>query len=269
MAFARLESRQRAIDSLLAVVSFRELLRNLILKELKLRYRRSVLGFVWTMLNPLLMMVVITVAFSTIMKFSMANYSIFLLSALLPWTMFIQATTGGLRSIVDNAHLIHKVYVPKAVFPLAVVGSSLVNFFLSLIPLFLLMVALGVPLRPAVLILPLAIVILAIFTTGTALIFSCLNVFYRDFTHMTPVLLSAWFYLTPIIYPINILPASYQPYLKLNPMYHVVKSFRSALYYGHSPSLLSLGYAGLFAMLLLVVGWFIFQRYEHDFVFYV
>lgn len=269
MALARLESRQRAIDSLLAVVSFRELLRNLILKELKLRYRRSVLGFLWTMLNPLLMMVVITVAFSTIMKFSMAHFSIFLLTALLPWIMFMQATTGALRSIVDNAHLIHKVYVPKAIFPLAVVGSSLVNFFLSLIPLFVLMVALGVPIRPAVLVLPLAIVILTIFATGTALIFSCLNVFYRDFTHMTEVLLNALFYATPIIYPLHVLPSSYHPYFKLNPMYHVLQCFREPLYEGVVPSALTFGIAGLTAVSLFVVGWVFFQRYEHDFVFYV
>lgn len=269
MAYAVSRPRTKALDPIKEVLAFRELLRNLILKELKLRYRRSVLGFIWTMLNPLLMMVVITLAFSTIMKFSMTHFSIFLLTALLPWTMFFQGTMGALRSIVDNAHLIHKVYVPKAVFPLAVVGSSLVNFCLSLVPLFILMVVVRIPLSPAVVVLPVSILILTIFSTGTALIFSGLNVFYRDFTHMTEVLLNAWFYLTPIIYPMKIIPSSLHGLFKLNPMYYIIQCFRDPLYGGSLPSMSSLGISFLAALALLGLGWVFFKRYEEDFVFYV
>ena len=170
-------ARKSAIAELL---QYRELVALLVVRELKVRYKRSVLGLLWTMLNPLLLMVVYTVVFATIMRAPQRNFAIFLLSGLLPWLFFSTSVLQGLNSILTNQELIRKVRLPQAVFPLSVVGSNLVNFSLSLAPLLLLMAVLGQPFTPALLFIPVAIFILAVFTSGVTLLFATFTVFFRD-----------------------------------------------------------------------------------------
>src|SRR5215469_15249893 len=214
---------------------YRELIWALALKELKVRYKRSVLGFLWALLNPALMMVVLTVVFSTIVRFGIPNYSIFLLSVLLPWTFFSQSLSYGVECIVNNGDLIKKVAVPKMVFPIAAVLSNTINLFLSLIPMALLVIALRHPFYKTWLYLPVPILALLMFTIGMACLAATANVFYRDVSHILQVVLSAWFYFTPIIYALDFVPEHMRWLFKINPIIYVMNGFRLAIYYGQLP----------------------------------
>ena len=223
------------------LVSYRELLVNLVVRDLKLRYKNSVLGFLWSLVNPLLMMLVFTAVFSFMMPNTQIRlFPVFALCAILPWNFFNAALSESVHSIVDNAHLIKKVYFPREVLPISVVASNLVNFLLALLVLFLMLFASGIGVTKWVVFLPLIVLAQFLFTLGWALILSTMNVFYRDTGIIMNVVLMAWFFLTPIIYPIDILPASRQllglalPVRRLvyilNPMASIVASYRTILY---------------------------------------
>ena len=186
---------------------YRELIWALALKELKIRYKRSVLGFMWALLNPAFMMLVLTLVFSTIMRFPIPHYAIFLLSVLLPWTFFAQSLSYAVEAIVTNGDLIKKVAVPKLVFPMAAVVSNIINLLLSLIPLMILVPLMRHPFYWTWIYLPVPLLALVIFTTGMTFFFAAANVYYRDVAHILQVVLSAWFYVTPIIYSIDMMPA--------------------------------------------------------------
>ena len=248
---------------------YRELIWALALKELRVRYKRSVLGFVWALLNPLLMMLVLTVVFGTLMRFTIPHYSIFLLSMLLPWTFFSQGLAYSVESIVGNGELLKKVRVATLVFPLAAVVSNVINFLLSLIPLMLLIVALRFPLHWTWIYLPVPMLALFLFTLGAAFFFATINVYYRDVSHIIQIILSAWFYFSPVIYSLDFIPAKYHWLFRMNPMLYVLNGFRLSIYYGLLPSLPSVGMSLASGFVALIVGFMIFRRYENSFVYYV
>ena len=248
---------------------YRQLIWALALKELKVRYKRSVLGFLWALLNPALMMLVMTLVFSTIFQFAIKHYAIFLLSVLLPWTFFAQSTSYAVEAIVGNADLIRKVKVPKLVFPVAAVVSNVINLLLSLIPLAILVPAMRHPFYWTWLYLPVPMLALIIFTLGATFFFATVNVYYRDFAHIIQVVLSAWFYVTPIIYSLELIPANRQWMFKLNPMLYVINGFRLAVYYGMLPKWTSIAASFVCAFAALFIGYALFRKYQDDFVFYV
>lgn len=248
---------------------YRQLIWALALKELTVRYKRSVLGFMWALLNPALLMLVLSAVFSTIMRFPIPHYPIFLLSVLLPWTFFSQSLSYGVESIVGNAELIKKVSVATLVFPVAAVVANLINLLLSLIPLALLVPLMGHPFHWTWIYLPVPILALSIFTLGVCFLFAAANVYYRDVAHMIQVLLSAWFYLTPIIYSLDFIPEKQRWLFKLNPLIYVINGFRLAVYYGQLPSAKSIAASFVCALAALILGFAVFRRYQHDFVFYV
>jgi ABC-type polysaccharide/polyol phosphate export permease len=254
-------------SALAELLQYRELVALLVVRELKVRYKRSVLGLLWTMLNPLLLMVVYTVVFATIMRAPQRNFAIFLLSGLLPWLFFSTSVLQGLNSILTNQELIRKVRLPQAVFPLSVVGSNLVNFALSLLPLLLLMAVLGQPFTPALLFIPVAIFILAVFTSGVTLLFATFTVFFRDVRHLAEVLLQMLLYLSPVFYDLQMLGQrsdwwfrAFRLFLRLNPLSYLLPLVRDPVYYGRLPSLASLGIASLESALMLAVGFAVFHR---------
>ncbi len=257
------------IKSLAKLIKYREFLKNLVIKDLKVRYKRSVLGFFWTMLNPLLMMIIFTIVFSTIMKFDIKNFSIFLICGLLPWNFFAQSVAMSNMSIVSSAGLIKKVYVPKVIFPLSNVFSNLVNFSLAMVPLFLLFPVMDVKIGATALFLPVAMLIILVFTAGVALVFSTLNVFFRDMSHIIDVVFQAWFYVTPIIYPMSYIPEKYVIFFKLNPMYYIVSCFRMPLYDGVIPDMNTLMMAAGTSILTFLFGWWFFSKCENNFIFYI
>src|SRR5574337_2095715 len=196
---------------------YRELLRQLVIRELKLRYKRSALGFAWTVLNPLLAMVTFTMVFSRIFS-SRPNYSLYVFTALLGWNLFSLGTSRGLDSVVLNGPIIRKVFVPKALFPVAAVASQVVNFVFTLIPLFLLMSSNGAGFSLNLLWLPIPLVSLTCFALGMALLVGTFNVFFRDVKYFYEAGLLAWFYATPIFYPPEIIPDKFKSLLHMNPM---------------------------------------------------
>jgi ABC-type polysaccharide/polyol phosphate export permease len=248
---------------------YRQLIWALAMKELKVRYKRSVLGFLWALLNPALMMLVLTLVFSTIMQFAIKHYAIFLLSVLLPWTFFSQSLGYAVESIVGNGELIKKVAVPKLVFPVAAIVSNIINLLLSLIPLAILVPLMRHPFYWTWLYLPVPMLALIIFTLGVTFLFAAANVYYRDVAHIVQVVLSAWFYFTPIIYGLDFIPPHRQWLFKLNPLLYVTNGFRLAVYYGMLPRWQSVAASFVCAFAALLIGFGVFRKYQHDFVFYV
>lgn len=247
----------------------RELIWALALKELRVRYKRSILGFVWALLNPLLTMLVLTVVFGSLLRFSLPHYSIFLLSMLLPWTFFAQSLAYSVESIVGNGELLKKVRVARLVFPVAALTSNIINFLLSIVPLLFLVVAMRFPLHWTWIYLPIPMLGLFLFTLGTAFLFATVNVFYRDVSHIIQVILQAWFYVSPIIYSLDFVPQRYRWFFQLNPLLYMLNGFRLSIYYGLLPSLSSMCLSLGFGVLALAIGFSIFHRYEKSFVYYV
>lgn len=251
------------------IYRYRELIWALALKELRVRYKRSVLGFLWALLNPLLMMIVLSLVFGTIMRFSIDHYAIFLLSMLLPWTFFTQALSYSVESVVGNADLLKKIRIAKLVFPVSAVLSNIINFLLSLIPLALLVVVLRFPLHWTWVYLPIPMLGLFLFTLGTAFFFAAINVFFRDITHIVQIILSAWFYFSPIIYSLDFIPAKHRWLFKFNPMLYVLNGFRLSIYYGLLPSAKSVAMSLACGLAALFIGFALFRRLQDSFVFYV
>jgi lipopolysaccharide transport system permease protein len=259
----------RRPSPLAEVWRFRQLVALLVMRELKVRYKRSLLGMLWTMLNPLLLMIVYTVVFTTILRAALPNFSIFLLAGLLPWLYFSTALMQGLMSILVNQELVRKIRLPQAVFPLSVVGSNLVNFTLSFVPLFLVMLAVGQPFTPALLFLPVAALILTLFCAGVTLLFATATVFFRDIRHLTEVALQMLLYLSPVLYDLQQLGEHHSWWfslfrleLKLNPLSYLVPLVRDPVYYGRLPSLSAVGIAVACALAALLVGFAVFTRLE-------
>ncbi|HEX4748541.1 MAG TPA: ABC transporter permease [Bryobacteraceae bacterium] len=247
---------------------YRELIWALALKELKIRYKRSFLGFLWALLNPLLQMTVLAVVFSTVMRIPIPHFAVFLISALIPWTFFSQSLLYAADSIVNNSDLIKKVRVPKTIFPVAALVSNLINFGLSMIPLFIIVVALGNRIHLTWLYLPVPILALTMLTLGASFFVAALNVYYRDVAHILTILLQLWFYITPILYPIAMF-GQYQWLFKLNPVYFALGGFRMAVYEGALPSLNSIILSFVCGTIALVVGYAVFRKNQEQFVYYV
>lgn len=251
------------------ILQNRELIWALALKELRVRYKRSALGFLWALLNPLLTMVILTIVFSTIMRIQVDHYAIFLLSVLLPWTLFSQSLSYAVESIVGNGELLKKIYIAKSVFPVAAVLSNIINFVFSLIPLLILLLVLRFPFHWTWIYLPVPLLGLVLFALGCSFFLAMANVFFRDVAHMLQVILSAWFYVSPIIYSLDFLPARYRIFFRLNPMLYLLNGFRLAIYYGLVPSLQSAAASLGCGALGLFLGYSIFRRYQDSLVFYV
>jgi len=255
---------------------YRELLRNLVVRDLKVRYKNSALGIAWSWLNPLLMMLVYTILFTVFLdRDNVPHYSVFILSGLLPWNLFTDSIVQSTGSIVGNGHLIKKVYFPREVLPIAVVISNLVNFLISLPVFFLIALLSGASLSLWALLLPVTILVQLMFTVGLSLILATLNVFYRDTQHILGVLTLAWFFLTPVFYPIKTVPQqaefmgltfNAQLWLRrLNPMASVIASYRDLLYWGTYTGFdFMLRTAGT-AAIVMIVGYLIFLRYSARF----
>ena len=239
---------------------YRDLLFELVRRELKVKYKRSILGFVWSMLNPLLMMIVMTIVFSHLFRFSIKNYPIYLLSGIIFWNFFSTSTNLSSFSLISNADLLKKVPFPRMLLVASAVGSQFINLLFAFIPLILLMFVLRMPPKLSFLSLPIPFVSLLLFTLGVSLILSILSAYFSDIAYIYQIVLLAWMYLTPIFYPPSIVPAKYQIFLTLNPMYHIIWSFREAIYFGIFPSGETLYFSLLFSFLVFLIGIWIFNK---------
>lgn len=247
----------------------RELIWALALKELRVRYKRSALGFLWSLLNPLLMMIILAIVFSTVMRLGVNEYAVFLLSTLLPWTFFSQALSYTTESIVGNGELLKKIRIGKSVFPVAAVLSNVINFFLSMIPLVLVLLVLRFPFHWTWIYLPVPFLALVLFTLGCGFFCAAANVFFRDVSHILQIVLSAWFYVSPVIYSLDFIPQRFYFLFRLNPMLYILNGFRLAIYYGQLPSPQSATASLACGIIALLVGYFLFRRHQDSFVYYV
>lgn len=247
-----------ALEELRGIYRYRELIRQLIRRDLISRYKRSVLGVAWTMLTPLGTMLILTLVFSRLFH-SVQGYPVYVLSGLIAWIFFSQTTSAALQQNVWGGSLLHRIYFPRTALTVSALGIGMVNLLLSLAPLALIMLLVGVPFHLSLLFLPVAIVLLALFTLGLALIFSTLAIYFPDVVDMVQVALTAWMYLTPVIYPAEIIPESYRPWLfTLNPMYYFIEIFRQPIYAGSLPAGRMVLVAGLIAAVVFVIGWLVF-----------
>jgi ABC-2 type transport system permease protein len=259
----------------------REMLANLARKELKVRYKSSVLGVLWSMLNPILYLAVFSVVFSVFLRSRVADYPIYLLSGLLPWTLFSSSLQGATLSVVSNAELVPKVAFPREILPLAAVRAQTVNFIFQFGVLLAFMVAFTYPfIGPGLLLIPAAVVVLLLFVAALGLATAALNVRYRDTGHLIELVVLAWFWSTPIVYPARQVAERLGPWFRLylaNPMTNIVLAFQRGLYGGnpaHRGELLTsdlgwywmrLGVVGLASLILLLLTWRLFFRMSGDF----
>ncbi|WP_392887950.1 ABC transporter permease [Eubacterium limosum] len=248
---------------------YRYLLQELVVKDVKVKYRRSVLGLLWSVLNPLLMMLVITAVFSTIFKFKIENFPAYYLTGSLIFNFVSEATTGAITSIVNGAGLIKKVYIPKYIFPMEKVLFAFVNAIFSLIAVAIVLLILQVKMTWTVIMFPIPLIYTLIFSIGLGLILATLNVFFRDVGHLYSVWITAWMYLTPIIYPIEILPEFVKNILVYNPLYHYVNYFRDVVLYGTVPTLYENLVCILFSVIFLFIGLIVFKRNQDKFILHI
>ena len=258
---------QPAVNELIELWRYRDLLQLLVANRIKTRYKRSVLGVVWTLLNPLLNTLVLTIAFSQLFRFNLPNYAIYILSGLLFWNFFSQSINDAMDTLVWGSSLLKRIYVPRTIFAVAVVGNGLVNYLLALIPLGLIMLVMHQPFSTALITLPLAILILAMFTLGLSLLVSTVAVFFVDFVYILNVLLSVWFYLTPIIYPLSIIPQSFQPLIRLNPLLHLLELFHTLIYNANMPDPRLWGLTFIMSLVTLIIGWLVFTSKVDEFAY--
>ncbi len=246
---------------------YRELVKNLVVRDLKLRYRSSVLGFLWCLVNPLLMMGVFTLVFTVLLtNNNIEHFPVFILIGILAWNLHSTALVGAINSVVGGAQLIQKVYFPREVLPIATVLSNTVNFLLSLIALFALVLIFQVQLTATLIFLPLVILVQVIFTVGIALFLSALNVFYRDTASIMETMMLAWFFLTPIFYRIeDVFPAYSRLMYILNPLASIIAAYRDILYYGTMSNLDFFSRTAVTALVVLVLGYLFFIRSSRSF----
>lgn len=262
--------------SLVELWQYRELLYNLTLRDLKVRYKNSVLGVAWSLLNPILMMLVFTLVYTVMLGQSdRRDYAAFILCGLLPWNFFSSSIMGGVGSVVNNSYLIKKVYFPRAVLPVSIMMSNLVNFVIALPVYFVLAWLLGVRYTPYVLWLPVVMLAEMAFILGVSLLLSAVNVFYRDVQQIMEVLILAWFFLTPVIWDVSLLPASRVvlgvdvPVQRLtyilNPMASIIATYRDILYYGRPIGLDFFLRTAITVVVALAFGFFVFNRLKSRF----
>ena len=245
------------------------LLNELVVRDLKVKYRRSFLGYVWSLLNPLMMMAIMSLVFSYMFRFDIPNYPLYLICGQTLWAFFNESTNMAMMSVIANGSLIRKVYIPKYIFPLSRVLSSFVTMSFSLVAILIVMLVTRVTLTWNLLLFPIPLALLLLFCIGVGMVLSALAVYFRDMLHLYGVVIMAWMYMTPIFYPISALPENVAFFLQFNPMYHYVTFFREVVLYGTFPAAkLWTGCFG-FSALALAAGILIFRKLQRNFNLYV
>lgn len=245
---------------------YREMIFSLIRKELRGRYKGSVLGFMWTFINPLFQLLVYTFVFSFILPSAIDQYYLFLFVALIPWLFFSTSLTGGASCIRAQKDMVNKIYFPRIVLPIAYVTSMLVNMLLSFIVVVVVILFSGRGFNPvAILYFPLAVLMEYVLALGFALVFSAVTVFFRDMEYILGIVTMAWQFLTPIMYPIELVPERFRVVYNLNPMTPIISMYRSIFYYGEIPDVSSLLLGTVFATALLCIGLVVFSHLQKHF----
>lgn len=249
------------------LVGYREMIFSLVKRDLRGKYKASILGFLWTYLIPLFQSMVYSFVFATIMRSGIDNFYIFLIVGLFPWNFFNAAVASGAACVVSQENLIKKIYFPRLVLPIAYVTSAFVNMLLTFIVIFLILIFTGYGMNAAAIcFLPLVMLIEYILALGLCMVSSALTVYFRDLEYILGILMLAWMYLTPIFYEIETVPEEYKFIYGLNPMTSVIMAYREILYYKKIPEMSNLLQAVGLGLVFLVLGYLVFNRIQRRFV---
>lgn len=260
----------RAVEELREVFNYRNLILQLTRRDVVARYKRSFLGIAWTMLNPLGMTLVLTIAFSQILRFDIPGYAAFVLSGIMAWNFFTQTTTASMVNLVWGGSLLKRIYIPRSSFALAAMGTGLINMGLYMVPMLLVMFIVGRPLTPAFLFMPVPVLLLLCFSLGMGLLISTWAIYFPDVAEMYQIVLSAWMYLCPVIYNEAMLPETLRFWLeRLNPMYNIIRLFRMPIYDGRLPTWEEFWPSLVISLGVLVVGWLVFSSKSDEFAYRV
>lgn len=255
------------MSKLKEIYAYREMIISLVRRELRGRYKGSVLGFLWTFVNPLLQLLVYTIVFSNIIRMGIEKYYLFLFVALIPWIFFQSSLTSGSSCVLNQKDMVKKIYFPREVLPIAHVTTNFVNMLLSFIVIFIVLAFSGItPNFVAILYLPIIMIVEYILSLGIALIASSVTVYFRDLEHILGIVGMAWMYLTPIMYSIDIVPESIMPLFMANPMTPIIIAYRDILYYSRIPELGTLLHAFVLGIVMIVIGYVVFGKLQRHFV---
>lgn len=251
------------------LLRFKYLLYTLVNRDITKKYRRSFLGIIWSLLNPMMMMFITAMVFSTLFRFEIRNYALYLLIGQVVFTFYVESTVFAMNSILENSALLKKIYVPKFLFPVARILSSCMNFVFTLPAIFIIMLVTDAPLGGQTLLFVLPLVLMLLFCMGVGMILSACMVYFRDLGHIYGILVTALNYATPIFYPASIVPEKFQFLLLFNPLYYFVSMFRVILYDGCLPSAELVAICSGLAATALFIGFTVFGRLENKFINYI
>lgn len=247
------------------IYNYRELLKSNVKKEIRGRYKNSILGIMWSFLNPLLQLLVYAVIFGALLGGNDSTYHIYICVALIPWTYFTTTITQAAFTIIGNGDIIKKVYFPREILPISVVTSGAVNFVISTIIILAFVIFSGIGISKYILLYPFILLVQYILLLGISFIVSAITVYFRDLEHIIGIILMAAFYGTPIVYKLEQLPANLQIVMKLNPMTHLINAYRAIFYYHQLPNMKMLGILLIASIGLTVVGYYIFKKLQKGF----
>lgn len=244
---------------------YRQLIWSLVIRDLKARYRGSLLGFIWTFLNPLLLMLVYVLVFLVYMRIEMENYAVFLFCGLIPWIWFSSSLMEGVNSVIAGGSLITRSMLSPEVFPTVKVVSNLINFLLSLPLLFFFIILFKIEVGSPLLAFPIVILVQLIFTMGLVAIVSALNVRFRDLQHILGIFLTLWFFISPILYPLSSIPEEFRVYSMFNPIAIFSMAYQDILFYNRMFDLKGMSAVLVFSITIYIIGTIIFNRYKESF----
>jgi lipopolysaccharide transport system permease protein len=247
------------------IIEYRELIRILTVSDLKVKYQSSILGFAWSMLNPLLMMLILYLVFSHVFRATQDQFALYLLIGIISWRFMANATTSSITSIVGKPSLVTKIYIPRQILVLSTVLSSFISSLLEFLVLIPLLLLLGAGLSPHILLFPVVHLMYFFIVYGISLVLSALYVYYRDLNQIWEVLIQIGFFLSPIVYPLSTVPQNYLGYYMLNPITLLIQMYRDSLLYHQLPSISDIVFIIAFGTLMIIIGSAIFKRLERRF----
>jgi ABC-type polysaccharide/polyol phosphate export permease len=256
-------------DELKELLEYKEFLRQFTAQQLKTRYRSSVLGLFWTLLNPVLTCLFLSVVFAYINRWDVRTTGLYFFAGYMPWLFFVGGTSAATSAIVGNTHYVNRVYVPRLIFPIATTLVNLTDLAAGMVVVLGYMALVGAKFTPALASIPVAIIVMGIFVLGVSFLFAAVNVFLRDFQFLWTSVSFLWFFFTPILYRITVLPAHVRPYFAMNPLVPFISLFQKPICDGALPPLATLGLAILYSVTMLGVGLTAFSRSERLFYLYL
>ena len=253
------------IKQLREVFTYKQMLISTVKKDLRSRYRGSVLGFLWTFINPLMQLVVYSVVFQRLLRSTEDNYAMFVFTGLLPWLYCVSSIQASTTCIVSNSNLVKKIYFPRMILPISVSTTGLINYIFGLVIVFPALIITGVKLTPFVLLMPVIMAVQYLFVTGLCMMLSAFYVYFRDLEHIVGIVTMVWFYLTPVLYNINIFDGTFKKVLMFNPMTQIIMAYRNVLMYGTYPNATGfLGVTGA-SIIVFIIGASIFSKLQKNF----